>query len=55
MGGWRRADERRLLIERAERLEEEKGISDDTKDVFAFSDVLGEPVSGLPFPRFFVA
>ena len=30
------ADELRLLIERAERLEEEKkGISDDIKDVFA--------------------
>ncbi|WP_202096391.1 DUF2312 domain-containing protein [Sphingomonas aliaeris] len=37
MGGGRvAADELRLLIERAERLEEEKkGISDDIKDVMA--------------------
>jgi uncharacterized protein (UPF0335 family) len=37
MGGGRvAADELRLLIERAERLEEEKkGISDDVKDVWA--------------------
>lgn len=37
MGGGRvAADELRLLIERAERLEEEKrGIQDDIKDVFA--------------------
>ena len=37
MGGGRvAADELRLLIERAERLEEEKkGIADDIKDVFA--------------------
>ena len=35
-GGQVAADELRLLIERAERLEEEKkGISDDIKDVFA--------------------
>ncbi|WP_267382633.1 MULTISPECIES: DUF2312 domain-containing protein [unclassified Sphingomonas] len=35
-GGHVAADELRLLIERAERLEEEKkGISDDIKDVFA--------------------
>ena len=35
-GGQVAADEMRLLIERAERLEEEKkGISDDIKDVFA--------------------
>ena len=35
-GGQIAADELRLLIERAERLEEEKkGISDDIKDVFA--------------------
>ena len=35
-GGNVAADELRLLIERAERLEEEKkGISDDIKDVFA--------------------
>jgi len=35
-GGAVAADELRLLIERAERLEEEKkGISDDIKDVFA--------------------
>ena len=35
-GGTVAADEIRLLIERAERLEEEKkGISDDIKDVFA--------------------
>ena len=37
MGGGRvAADELRLLVERAERLEEEKrGIADDIKDVFA--------------------
>nr|WP_258046550.1 DUF2312 domain-containing protein [Sphingomonas folli] len=35
-GGAVAADELRLLIERAERLEEEKkGIADDIKDVFA--------------------
>ncbi|MBB4617980.1 DUF2312 domain-containing protein [Sphingomonas abaci] len=35
-GGQVAADELRLLIERAERLEEEKkGISEDIKDVFA--------------------
>lgn len=35
-GGQVAADELRLLIERAERLEEEKkGIADDIKDVFA--------------------
>lgn len=35
-GGKVAADELRLLIERAERLEEEKrGIADDIKDVFA--------------------
>jgi len=35
-GGHVAADELRLLIERAERLEEEKkGIADDLKDVFA--------------------
>jgi uncharacterized protein (UPF0335 family) len=35
-GGQVAAEELRLLIERAERLEEEKkGISDDIKDVFA--------------------
>jgi uncharacterized protein (UPF0335 family) len=35
-GGHVAADELRLLIERAERLEEEKkGIQDDIKDVFA--------------------
>ena len=35
-GGTVAADELRLLIERAERLEEEKkGIADDVKDVFA--------------------
>ena len=35
-GGTVAADELRLLIERAERLEEEKkGISEDIKDVFA--------------------
>jgi uncharacterized protein (UPF0335 family) len=35
-GGKVAADELRLLIERAERLEEEKkGIADDTKDVMA--------------------
>jgi uncharacterized protein (UPF0335 family) len=35
-GGQVAADELRLLIERAERLEEEKkGITDDIKDVFA--------------------
>jgi uncharacterized protein (UPF0335 family) len=35
-GGQIAADELRLLIERAERLEEEKkGIADDIKDVFA--------------------
>jgi uncharacterized protein (UPF0335 family) len=35
-GGQVAVDELRLLIERAERLEEEKkGISDDIKDVFA--------------------
>lgn len=35
-GGQIAADELRLLIERAERLEEEKkGISEDIKDVFA--------------------
>ncbi|PZU75586.1 MAG: DUF2312 domain-containing protein [Sphingomonas sp.] len=35
-GGHIAADELRLLIERAERLEEEKkGIADDIKDVFA--------------------
>jgi len=35
-GGHVAADELRLLIERAERLEEEKkGIADDIKDVFA--------------------
>ncbi len=35
-GGQVAADELRLLIERAERLEEEKkGISDDIKDVYA--------------------
>ena len=35
-GGAVAADELRLLIERAERLEEEKkGISDDIKDVMA--------------------
>ena len=35
-GGKGAADELRLLIERAERLEEEKrGIADDIKDVFA--------------------
>ena len=35
-GGQVEADELRLLIERAERLEEEKkGIADDIKDVFA--------------------
>lgn len=35
-GGQIAADELRLLIERAERLEEEKrGIQDDIKDVFA--------------------
>lgn len=35
-GGQVAADELRLLIERAERLEDEKkGISDDIKDVFA--------------------
>ncbi|WP_373369146.1 DUF2312 domain-containing protein [Sphingomonas citricola] len=35
-GGHVAADELRLLIERAERLEEEKkGINDDLKDVFA--------------------
>lgn len=35
-GGHVAADELRLLVERAERLEEEKrGISDDIKDVFA--------------------
>ena len=35
-GGQIAADELRLLIERAERLEEErKGIQDDTKDVMA--------------------
>ena len=35
-GGSVAADELRLLIERAERLEEEKkGIADDIKDVFA--------------------
>lgn len=36
------ADELRLLIERAERLEEEKkGISDDIKDVFAEAKARG--------------
>jgi uncharacterized protein (UPF0335 family) len=36
MGGQVAADELRLLIERAERLEEEKkGIADDIKDVMA--------------------
>ena len=35
-GGQVAADELRLLVERAERLEEEKkGIADDIKDVFA--------------------
>jgi uncharacterized protein (UPF0335 family) len=35
-GGQVAADELRLLVERAERLEEEKkGITDDIKDVFA--------------------
>lgn len=35
-GGQIAADELRLLVERAERLEEEKkGITDDIKDVFA--------------------
>lgn len=35
-GGHVAADELRLLIERAERLEEEKsGIADDIKDIFA--------------------
>ncbi|SUJ19239.1 Uncharacterized protein conserved in bacteria (DUF2312) [Sphingomonas paucimobilis] len=36
------ADELRLLIERAERLEEEKkGLSDDIKDVFAEAKARG--------------
>ena len=41
------ADELRLLIERAERLEEEKkGISDDIKDVFAEAKARGyDPVT----------
>ncbi|RIA44635.1 uncharacterized protein (UPF0335 family) [Hephaestia caeni] len=43
MGGGRvAADELRLLIERAERLEEEKkGISDDIKDVMAEAKARG--------------
>lgn len=41
-GGQVAADELRLLIERAERLEEEKkGIQDDIKDVFAEAKARG--------------
>ena len=39
---WVAADELRLLIERAERLEEEKkGIADDIRDVYAESKAVG--------------
>jgi uncharacterized protein (UPF0335 family) len=42
------ADELRLLIERAERLEEEKkAIADDIKDVFAEAKVHGFDVKAL--------
>lgn len=41
-------DELRLLIERAERLEEEKrGIVDDIKDVFAEAKSRGYDVKGM--------
>ncbi|KQN94494.1 hypothetical protein ASE95_02870 [Sphingomonas sp. Leaf231] len=42
------ADEVRLLLERAERLEEErKGISDDIKDVFAEAKSRGYDIKAL--------
>lgn len=49
MGGGRvAADELRLLIERAERLEEEKkGIQDDIKDVMAEAKSRGYDVKGI--------
>jgi len=49
MGGGRvAADELRLLIERAERLEEEKkGIADDIKDVFAEGKSRGYDVPAM--------
>ena len=47
-GGSVAADELRLLIERAERLEEEKkGIADDIKDVFAEAKANGFDVKAL--------
>ena len=49
MGGGRvAADELRLLIERAERLEEEiKNLSDDKKDVFAEAKSRGYDVTAI--------
>ncbi|MGN6819467.1 MAG: DUF2312 domain-containing protein [Sphingomonas sp.] len=49
MGGGRvAADELRLLIERAERLEEEKkGIADDIKDVMAEAKSRGYDVKAI--------
>lgn len=42
------ADQLRLLIERVERLEEEKrGISDDIKDVFGEAKATGFDVKGM--------
>jgi uncharacterized protein (UPF0335 family) len=47
-GGHVAADELKLLIERAERLEEEKkGISDDIKDVFGEAKSRGYDVKAM--------